>query len=149
MLSTINKLDRDFLLSADFIACLPPERTRDIAFMPSVLKRVQRWRVSWIRSVKEACADDSKIFYSCFNCMSRFDFPSDKVRSKKMLTTFSTPFSCPFTSPKTDMYSSSHFSLINISKVVNQLMSIEVAILFGGWCFPNDAKCIFLGWWLW
>ena len=26
--------------------CLPPEEPRDIVFIPSVLKRVQRWRIS-------------------------------------------------------------------------------------------------------
>ena len=31
--------------------CLPPEEPRDIVFIPSVLKRVQRWRISWIRSI--------------------------------------------------------------------------------------------------
>ena len=30
-----------------FIFCFPPEIPRDIAFIPSILKRVQRWRVSW------------------------------------------------------------------------------------------------------
>ena len=35
-----------FLVLEKFITCLPPEKPRDIAFIPSVLKRVQRWRVS-------------------------------------------------------------------------------------------------------
>ena len=39
-----------FCALADFITCLPPEKSRDIAFIPSVLKHVQRWRVSRIRS---------------------------------------------------------------------------------------------------
>ena len=39
-----------FCALADFITCLPPEKSRDIAFIPLVLKHVQRWRVSWIRS---------------------------------------------------------------------------------------------------
>ena len=30
---------------------LPPEIPRDIAFIPAILKCVQRWRVSWIRSI--------------------------------------------------------------------------------------------------
>ena len=30
----------------NFIICLPPEIPRDIAFIPSILDRVQRWRVS-------------------------------------------------------------------------------------------------------
>ena len=40
LLSRINKLD------CDYITCLPFEKLRDIAFI-----RVQRWRVSWIRSI--------------------------------------------------------------------------------------------------
>ena len=36
------KVDRDFSHS--------PWMPRDIAFIPSILKRVQRWQVSWIRS---------------------------------------------------------------------------------------------------
>ena len=39
------------LVLANFITCFPPEIPRDIAFIPSILKRVQRWRVSWIRSI--------------------------------------------------------------------------------------------------
>ena len=42
LLSRVNKLDRDFFVLADFITCLPPEKPRDITFIPSVLKRVQR-----------------------------------------------------------------------------------------------------------
>lgn len=38
-----------FLVLADFIFCLPPDKPRDITFIPSVLRRLQRWRVSWIR----------------------------------------------------------------------------------------------------
>ena len=38
----IYKVDRDFSYS--------PWMPRDIAFIPSILKRVQRWQVSWIRS---------------------------------------------------------------------------------------------------
>ena len=30
---------------------LPPEIPRDIAFIPAILKCVQRWRISWIRSI--------------------------------------------------------------------------------------------------
>ena len=41
-----------FLALANFIFCLPPEIPRDIAFIPSILKRVQRWRVSRIRSIR-------------------------------------------------------------------------------------------------
>ena len=40
-----------FLVLADFITCFPHQKPRDIAFFPSVLKRVQRWRVLWIRSI--------------------------------------------------------------------------------------------------
>ena len=36
---------------ANFSTCLPPEIPRDIAFIPAILERVQRWRVSWIRSI--------------------------------------------------------------------------------------------------
>ena len=47
-----NKQTRQLLLVlANFITCFPPEIPRDIAFIPSILKRVQRWRVSWIRSI--------------------------------------------------------------------------------------------------
>ena len=38
----IYKVDRDFSHS--------PWMPRDIAFIPSILKRVQRWQVLWIRS---------------------------------------------------------------------------------------------------
>ena len=47
-----NKQTRPRLLVlANFITCLPSEIPRDIAFIPSILERVQRWRVSWIRSI--------------------------------------------------------------------------------------------------
>ena len=36
----INKL----LVLANFITCLPPEIPRDIAFIPGIIKHVQRWR---------------------------------------------------------------------------------------------------------
>ena len=42
-----------FLLPAIFFTCLPPEKPLDLAFIPSVLEFVQRWRVSWIRSIVE------------------------------------------------------------------------------------------------
>ena len=35
---------RPFLVLEKFITCLPPKNPCDIAFTPSVLKRVQRWR---------------------------------------------------------------------------------------------------------
>ena len=34
------------LVLANIITCLPPEMPRDIAFIPSILERVQRWRTS-------------------------------------------------------------------------------------------------------
>ena len=40
-----------FLVLEKFITCLPPEKPRDIAFIPSVLNRVQRLWASWIRSI--------------------------------------------------------------------------------------------------
>ena len=42
LFNRINKLDRDYSLS---LVCTP-EILRDIAFIPSILERVQRWRVS-------------------------------------------------------------------------------------------------------
>ena len=33
-----------FLALANFTYCLPPKLPRNIAFIPSILKRVQRWR---------------------------------------------------------------------------------------------------------
>ena len=47
----INKFDRDYSYwQILFIVC-PPEKPRDIANGPSILRRMQRWRVSWIRSI--------------------------------------------------------------------------------------------------
>ena len=44
-----------FFLFLFLISCIgkfaPLEKPREIAFTPSVLKRVQRWRTSWIRSI--------------------------------------------------------------------------------------------------
>ena len=41
-----NKQTRPRLLAlANFVTCLPREIPRDIAFIPSILERVQRWRV--------------------------------------------------------------------------------------------------------
>ena len=31
--------------------CLPPEIPRDVCFIQSILKRMLKWRVSWIRSI--------------------------------------------------------------------------------------------------
>ena len=53
LLSRINKLNRDVFHWQVFFTCFPPEKPREIAFIPSVLERVQRWRVSWIRSILE------------------------------------------------------------------------------------------------
>ena len=50
LLSIINKLNCDFF-HWQFFHLLPPEKPRDIAFIPSVLECVQRWRVSLIRSI--------------------------------------------------------------------------------------------------
>ena len=45
-----NKQSRPrFLALANFIFCLPCEILCDIAFIPSIVNRLQRWRVSWIR----------------------------------------------------------------------------------------------------
>ena len=49
-----------FLVLEKFITCLPPEKPRDIAFIPSVLKRVQRWRVTWIWSINAIYVKDLK-----------------------------------------------------------------------------------------
>ena len=40
-----------FLALANFIFSLPPKIPRDITFIPSILKLVQRWWVSWIMSI--------------------------------------------------------------------------------------------------
>ena len=52
--------DRDFLYWKNFSLFCPPEKPRDIAFIPSVLKRVHRWRVSWIRSINAIYVKDLK-----------------------------------------------------------------------------------------
>ena len=47
----VNKQTRPRLLElANYINCFPLEITRDIDFIQSILKRVPRWQVSWIRS---------------------------------------------------------------------------------------------------
>ena len=46
LLSGINRPDRDFLYRVILSLVYSPEKPRDIAFIPSVLRRVQRWRVS-------------------------------------------------------------------------------------------------------
>ena len=40
-----------FLVLANFGACLSPEKPRDIAYISSIFKHMQRWWVSWIRSI--------------------------------------------------------------------------------------------------
>ena len=39
---------------------LPPEIPRDIAFIPANLKCVQRWRISWIRTIVQFKKNNSK-----------------------------------------------------------------------------------------
>ena len=53
LLSWINKLNHNFFYWQFFFTCLPPEKPCDIAFIPSVLERVQRWQVSWIMAIVE------------------------------------------------------------------------------------------------
>ena len=68
------KLDCIFVF-ADFISCLPPEKPRNIALIYSIsLKRVQRWRVSLIRS-----ANDKNNRLSCLyaNMSLLFSFNSN------------------------------------------------------------------------
>ena len=52
MLTSSNKQTRSRLLVlANFTTCSPSEIPRDIAFIPSILEHMQRWQVSWIRSI--------------------------------------------------------------------------------------------------
>ena len=48
LFSRIDKPQRQFLALEKFLLLFALEKLRDIAFIPSALKRVQRWRVSWI-----------------------------------------------------------------------------------------------------
>ena len=48
----INKLDHNFLHWQILSLVCSPEKPCDSAFIPSVVKRMQRWRVSWISSVR-------------------------------------------------------------------------------------------------
>ena len=50
---------------ANFITCLPSEIPRDIAFIPSILERVQRWQVSSMRSIRPQLAN----FLSEISCL--------------------------------------------------------------------------------
>ena len=61
LLSRINKLNRDFFHWQFFFTCLPPKKPCDIAFIPSVLERVQTWRVSWIRSITHVRTEKNKL----------------------------------------------------------------------------------------
>ena len=47
----INKLDLDYSYWQILSLVWPPEIPRDIASIPSILRRLQKWRVSWIRSI--------------------------------------------------------------------------------------------------
>ena len=74
LLCRSNKLDCIFVF-ADFISCLSPEKPRNIALIYSIsLKRVQRWRVSLIRS-----ANDKNNRLSCLyaNMSLLFSFNSN------------------------------------------------------------------------
>ena len=50
-LSRINILDLNILHLQIIFTCLPPVKPRDIAFISSILMGVQRWWVSWIKSI--------------------------------------------------------------------------------------------------
>ena len=41
-----SSFDQSTAITRNFIICLIPEIPRDIVFIPSILDRVQRWRVS-------------------------------------------------------------------------------------------------------
>lgn len=51
LLYRINKLDHDFLNWQIFSVVCPLRNHMTLLFVPSVLKRMQRWRVWWIRSI--------------------------------------------------------------------------------------------------
>ena len=44
-----DKLENDYAYWQILTLVWPPKRPRDIAFIPSILKRVQSWQISWIR----------------------------------------------------------------------------------------------------
>ena len=50
-LSRINILDLKILHLQIVFTCLPPVKPRNIAFISSILMGVQRWQVSWIKSI--------------------------------------------------------------------------------------------------
>ena len=60
-----------FLVLEKFISCLPPEKTRNVAFIPSVVKRVQRWRASWIRYIPSNRWVQRRAIISCPNLLSK------------------------------------------------------------------------------
>jgi len=68
------------LVLANFITCLLPEIPRDIAFIPSILERVQRWQVPWIRSIRQQLA----------NCLS--EISCLQVRASHYLSVLSPSF---------------------------------------------------------
>ena len=45
----LNKLENDYAYWQILTLVWPSKRPRDIAFIPSILKRVQSWQISWIR----------------------------------------------------------------------------------------------------
>ena len=51
LLYRINKLDYDFLNRQIFSVVCPLRNHMTLLFVPSVLKRMQRWQVGWIRSI--------------------------------------------------------------------------------------------------
>ena len=61
VLSRINKLNRDFFHWRFFSLVCPLRNHVTIAFIPSVLERVQRWRVSWVRSITHVRTEKSKL----------------------------------------------------------------------------------------
>ena len=54
--------------SINFITCFPPEIPCGLAFIPSILKRVQRWRAALMRSILLIIFID---MHACMICISR------------------------------------------------------------------------------
>ena len=83
-----------FLESPVFFHLFSPwETTWHSAFVPSVPKRVQRWRVSWIRFIKKIIFDTDSL------CLSRSHITLKKIdyvicRERTTKTTFSKNFQC-------------------------------------------------------
>ena len=65
LLSTINKLNRDFFRLQFFSLVCPHEKPLDIAFIPSVLEHMQIWWVSRIGSI-DSGKDFLSFETSCF-----------------------------------------------------------------------------------